>query len=51
VCHGPGSAHADGPTKKNIVKESGAELCRQCHTVKQDPGFDYAAKVKNVHTK
>jgi predicted CXXCH cytochrome family protein len=51
VCHGPGSKHVAGPIAQNIVKASGAELCRQCHTVKQDPGFDYAAKAKNVHSK
>jgi predicted CXXCH cytochrome family protein len=51
ACHGPGSAHAASPTKKNIVKVSGPELCRQCHTEKQDPGFNYAEKVKKVHGK
>ena len=49
VCHGPGSGHAESPMKKNIIKESGAALCRQCHTKGQDPGFDYKEKAKNVH--
>ena len=49
VCHGPGSEHVASPMTKNIVKEPGAALCRQCHTQGQDPGFDYAVKVKNVH--
>jgi predicted CXXCH cytochrome family protein len=51
ACHGPGSEHSASPAKKNIVKKPDTALCRQCHTVKQDPGFDYAAKVKNVHGK
>ncbi len=50
VCHGPGSGHMASPTTKNIVRTSGAALCRQCHTQGQDPGFDYDAKVKNVHS-
>jgi predicted CXXCH cytochrome family protein len=49
VCHGPGSEHAATPMQKNIVKEPGAALCRQCHTEGQDPGFNYAVKVKSVH--
>ncbi|MBN1566490.1 MAG: cytochrome C554 [Acidobacteria bacterium] len=49
ACHGPGSAHMADPTAKTIVKESGAALCRQCHTEGQDPGFNYEAKVKNIH--
>ncbi len=51
VCHGPGSQHVSDPATKSIVKESGAALCRQCHTEGQDPKFDYAVKVKTVHGK
>jgi predicted CXXCH cytochrome family protein len=51
ACHGPGSEHASSPTAQNTVKESGAALCRQCHTEGQDPKFDYASKVKTVHGK
>ena len=50
VCHGPGSEHVSSPATE-IVKESGAALCRQCHTEGQDPKFDYAVKVKTVHGK
>ncbi len=49
VCHGPGSDHVASPTVKTIVKESGAELCRECHTTGQDPGFNYETKAKSVH--
>jgi predicted CXXCH cytochrome family protein len=49
VCHGPGSAHIAGPSAKNITKDPGAALCRQCHTQGQDPGFNYESKVKGVH--
>jgi len=51
VCHGPGSSHIAGPSAKNITKDPGAALCRQCHTQGQDPGFNYEAKVKGVHGK
>ena len=37
--------------KENIVRESGSELCRQCHTKGQDPGFNYEVKVLEVHGK
>ncbi len=49
VCHGPGSAHVANPMGKNITKQAGAEICRQCHTQGQDPKFDYETKVKSVH--
>ncbi len=49
VCHGPGSGHVSDPMGKDMVKDGGAALCRQCHTEGQDPGFNYEVKVKNVH--
>jgi predicted CXXCH cytochrome family protein len=49
VCHGPGGAHVKSPMGNKMVKESGEELCRQCHTKGQDPGFNYKEKVKLVH--
>jgi len=51
ACHGPGSEHAAAPTEKSMAKNPGAELCRQCHTERQDPGFNYEKKVKEVHRK
>jgi predicted CXXCH cytochrome family protein len=51
VCHGPGSDHVANPMAKNIIKKSGAELCRKCHTEGQDPAFSYEVKVKDVHGK
>jgi predicted CXXCH cytochrome family protein len=50
VCHGPGSEHMANPTV-DMKKDSGADLCRQCHTKSQDPGFNYEEKVKEVHGK
>ena len=47
-CHGPGSGHVANPAA-GMTKNGGAELCRQCHTEKQDPGFSYEEKVKRVH--
>jgi predicted CXXCH cytochrome family protein len=49
VCHGPCSNHVKNPVEKKTIKESGEALCRQCHTKGQDPGFNYAAKVKLAH--
>ena len=51
VCHGPGSEHAASPVQKNTTGKSDAAVCRQCHTEKQDPGFNYAVKAKSVHGK
>jgi predicted CXXCH cytochrome family protein len=50
VCHGPGKIHTTNPMKNKMIKEASEALCRQCHTIGQDPGFNYAAKVKQVHT-
>lgn len=47
-CHGPGSSHVVNPSS-NMTKAPGVELCRQCHTEKQDPKFDYDLKVLQVH--
>ncbi len=30
-CHGPGSAHAAAPNKRNIIVDRTAEACGQCH--------------------
>ena len=49
VCHGPGGDHVKNPGAKKMIKESGEETCRPCHTKGQDPGFNYAEKVKLVH--
>lgn len=48
ACHGPGSVHIEDPSV-DMIKDGGAELCRKCHTEKQDPGFKYEEKVKHVH--
>ncbi len=48
-CHGPGSVHAADPSA-DMIKNPGPELCRQCHTAAQDPGFKYEEKMKEVHS-
>lgn len=48
ACHGPGSNHIADPTS-DMIKNGGPELCRQCHTEKQDPKFNFEEKVKYVH--
>ena len=51
-CHGPGSAHVSNPAEKPVgAKAPGVDLCRKCHTVKQDPGFSYEKKSAEVHGK
>jgi hypothetical protein len=49
VCHGPGSNHLKNPVGGKMIKKTGEETCRQCHTKGQDPGFNYKEKVKLVH--
>ena len=49
VCHGPGGDHVKDPAGKKLIRESGEETCRQCHTKGQDAGFNYKEKVKLVH--
>jgi hypothetical protein len=49
-CHGPGSAHADDPTKDNIVLGGPAD-CRRCHDFEQSPNFDYKARWKDIEHK
>jgi predicted CXXCH cytochrome family protein len=49
VCHGPESNHVMNPGEDNIIENAGAALCRQCHTEKQDPGFNYEEKIKQAH--
>ena len=50
ACHGPGRRHAASPGTGAIVRAPGVDTCRRCHTPGQDPGFDYAKKVRGVHT-
>jgi hypothetical protein len=49
VCHGPGGGHVKNPGGNKMIKESGEEACRLCHTKGQDLGFNYKEKVKLVH--
>jgi predicted CXXCH cytochrome family protein len=49
ACHGPGARHAASGDPATLVSAPGREVCRQCHTPSQDPGFDYAAKARGVH--
>ena len=49
ACHGPGRSHAASHNSGAIVPAPGVDVCRRCHTPKQDPGFDYPAKVRGVH--
>jgi hypothetical protein len=49
-CHGPGSNHVKNPAEEATrAKTPGVDLCRKCHTEKQDPGFSYEKKSAEVH--
>ena len=50
VCHGPGKKHATSHDKGAIIASPGMDTCRECHTPTQDAGFDYAKKIRGVHT-
>jgi cytochrome c553 len=50
ACHGPAAVHASDPmNKKNLIANPAEKTCRSCHTVGQDPKFDFSAKRKLVH--
>ena len=49
ACHGPGKSHAASPATNALIKAPGIETCRRCHTMGQDPAFDYAKKIEGVH--
>ena len=49
ACHGPGRSHAASHGSGAIVPAPAVDVCRRCHTPKQDPRFDYPAKVRGVH--
>jgi len=49
VCHGPGGKHISNPMGEKVTREPGENLCRECHTQRQDPGFNYKEKAKLSH--
>lgn len=50
ACHGPAKNHLGLSTKKDIAARPAVNICRRCHTEGQNPGFDYAEMVKNIHS-
>jgi hypothetical protein len=49
ACHGPGSLHANMPTKQNVNTIPSEILCKSCHA-KFSPKFEYTEWVKKgVH--
>jgi hypothetical protein len=50
VCHGPGRKHATSNDKGAIIASPAMDTCRECHTPTQDQGFDFAKKVRGVHS-
>jgi len=51
ACHGPSGKHITNPMGEKPVRVPGENLCRECHTQGQDPGFNYAEKAKLSHIK
>jgi len=49
ACHGPGGKHISNPMGEKVTRTPGEDLCRQCHTQGQDPGFNYEEKSKLSH--
>lgn len=47
-CHGPGSAHAEAPTKQNIRAEVASATCTQCHDRENSPHFDFETWLPKV---
>jgi len=49
-CHGPGERHLNMPEESgSIVRTPAKDLCRTCHTIGQDPNFDYQKKMAFSH--
>ena len=48
-CHGAGKKHTETLSADDIIKKTGEEVCRKCHTEGQDKSFDFATKSKLVH--
>jgi len=50
-CHGPGKHHIDSPDDRlNIISSPSEKECRNCHTIEQDPHFDFKKKANLVHS-
>lgn len=47
-CHGPGSAHADDPTVKNIARKPDQQTCAGCHEHENSPNFDFAKYLPQI---
>ena len=49
-CHGPGKHHIDAPDDiHNIIRSPIEKDCRTCHTIDQDPHFEFQNKSALVH--
>ena len=49
ACHGPGKKHVSSQGAVAMAAAPPIGTCRQCHTLSQDAGFDYAKKAGAVH--
>ena len=49
ACHGPGGKHISDPMGAKPARTPGENICRECHTQGQDPGFNYEEKSKLSH--
>lgn len=47
-CHGKGSNHIASPTKENIRRSPSKPTCVPCHTLANDPDFDFGPALKQI---
>jgi hypothetical protein len=47
-CHGPGSAHSEDPSVKNIARKPDQAACVKCHEHENSPNFDFAKYLPQV---
>jgi hypothetical protein len=47
-CHGPGSLHADDPSKHVLPAATKVDVCLECHTPEHSDTFEYEAYLRDV---
>ena len=47
-CHGPGWAHSEDPTLKNIDRKPGEEVCVRCHEGENSPHFNFVKYLPQI---
>lgn len=47
-CHGPGSRHVAAPSRANVTRAPGRDVCVSCHNLENSPHFDFATYVPRI---